>query len=243
MAAFRFINFLLILAALASSAGAAYIFFGRTELDQAEVRLQAYQSRIDEQIPSAKAGDVHSQFRLGRLYRYGIEGTKDLGQAYKWFKTAAAMGHSGAQYELGKMFARGTGVGQSYHRAVEWYGLAARAGRHRSAEFALGELYFFGRGVERDLVDAHRWLLKAADRNHPLAQFYLGEIYEKGWGVQADLIEAYKWYSLANKKAGEIKKLGNRRDPESVLSVIKSRMNSSQLTAAERALKRWKPAQ
>ena len=243
MAAFRFINLLMVIAALAFSAGAAYVFFGRTEIDEVEARLSAYEQRIESQIPLAEAGDVKAQYLLGRLLRFGEGRTHNLRQAVRWFNSAAAHGHSGAQYELGKMYARGEGVAQSYHRAVEWFGLAARVGRHRSAQFALGELYFLGRGVDVDYLDAHDWFQKAALRNHPIAQYYLGEMYEKGWGVKRNLIEAFKWYNLSVRRAREVRAHDENRDPEISLRNLKSRMNKSQLSAGEKAVKAWRPAQ
>jgi uncharacterized protein len=240
MAAFRFINLLMIVAALASSAFAAYIFFGRTEIDEVEQRLSAYESRIQTEIPKAKAGDAKAQYLLGRLYRYGEARNQNFRAAHKWFKTAAGRGHAGAQYELGKMYAKGVGVGQSYHRAVEWFNLAAKIGAHRSAQFSLGELHYFGRGVDVDYVDARNWFLKAAGNGHPIAQYYLGEIFEKGRGVSPDPITAYKWYTLALPKAREVKRNNPKRDPKAALTILKSRLNRSQLAAGEAAVKAWK---
>ncbi len=241
MTAYRFINLLMSIAALAASAFAAYVFFGRSELDQAELQRQNFDSKIAIQLPFAEGGDAQAQYRLGRLYRYGLPGEENLSQTQRWLKAAAGSGHSGAQYELGKMHAIGLGVGRSYYRAAEWYEIAARVGRHRSAEFALGELYFTGRGVNRDYVDAHRWLMKAGRRGHPLAQYYLGEIYEKGWGVNVDIVAAYRWYSLASRKAEEVTKGIARGDPKRALSKLKTRMNKSQLSAGEKLIKAWKP--
>ena len=243
MAVFRFVNVLMVIAALAASAGAAYVFFGRTEVDKVENRLNAYESRIEAAIPKATAGDVRAQYLLGRLYRLGEGRTRNLRMAFRWFSSAARQGHAGAQYELGKMYARGEGVGQSYHRAVEWFDLAARVGRHRSAEYAMGELYYHGRGVNVDYVDALHWFQKAAGRDHPMAQYYLGEMYEKGAGVTLDHIEAFKWYSLANRKAREVMASDAQLDPERLLTSLKARMNKSQVDAAEKAVGAWKPVQ
>ncbi len=243
MAVFRFINLLMVVAALAASAGAAYLFFGRTEVDKVENRLTAYEQRINAEIPKATAGDVKAQYLLGRLYRLGEGRTRNLRLAFKWFSSAAKLGHTGAQYELGTMYARGEGVGQSYYRAFEWFSLAARVGRHRSAQYAMGELYYYGRGVDVDYVDALNWFQKAAQRDHPLAQYYLGEIYESGVGVKPDLIEAYKWYSLASRKAREVRASDSKTDPEISLGNLKKQLNKSQLAAGERAFRVWKSAQ
>jgi len=242
MAAFRFINMLLVVAALALSAAAAYVFFGRTGIDEAEKRLSRYEMRIDAEIPLAQAGDINAQYKLGRLYRFGEGRTRNLKRAVKWLRGAAKGGHGGAQYELGQMYAKGQGVSQSYYRAVEWFSLAARVSNHRSAQFALGELYFLGRGVDRDFIDARKWLLMAAIRNHPLAQYYIGQLYEKGWGGETNYIEAFKWYTLASRKVAEIKSADAKYDPNGALANLRTRLNRSQLAAGQKAVEHWKAA-
>ncbi|HHO77080.1 MAG TPA: sel1 repeat family protein [Deltaproteobacteria bacterium] len=65
------------------------------------------------------------------------------------------------------------------------------------AQFKLANIYFEGRGVEQDDVEAAGWFLKAAQQDHVEAQFILGTLYEKGDGVGRDDAQAYQWFSNA----------------------------------------------
>lgn len=47
-----------------------------------------------EFLPAAQAGDVESQYMMGRLYSLGDGVPKDFVQAWVWFDSAASLGHS-----------------------------------------------------------------------------------------------------------------------------------------------------
>ena len=49
-------------------------------------------------------------------------------KAAEWFLKAAEQGLARAQYNLGVMYANGTGVEQSYEKAREWLQKAAKQG-------------------------------------------------------------------------------------------------------------------
>ncbi len=83
-----------------------------------------------------------------------------------------------------------------YAEALRWYGVAAQAD-NAAAQFAIGSLYFAGRGVPRDDAEAMRWYRKAADQGFAPAQSGLGYFYQSGLGVPQDLAEAVRWYRLA----------------------------------------------
>lgn len=65
------------------------------------------------------------------------------------------------------------------------------------AEFMLGVLYFYGRGVVRDDSLAAIWFYKAARKGNPSAQLAFGSLHIRGTGVQQDLVKAYLWLTLA----------------------------------------------
>lgn len=75
---------------------------------------------------------------------------------------------------------------------------AAQQG-NMTSQTRLGEMYFYGRGVPRDYVEAMKWLLKAAEQGHVEAYYILGCMYDEGKGVPQDRAEAVKWF----RKAGE----------------------------------------
>ena len=65
------------------------------------------------------------------------------------------------------------------------------------AQFALGDMYYNGEGVAKDLAAAARWYRKAADQGNDSAQFALGDMYYYGEGVANDLVAAARWYRKA----------------------------------------------
>jgi TPR repeat protein len=59
-----------------------------------------------------------------------------------------------------------------------------------SAEAAVGQMYFEGKGVKPDMKEAARWLEPAASKGMARAQFLLGKLYLSGEGVAADPVKA-----------------------------------------------------
>ena len=67
-----------------------------------------------------------------------------------------------------------------------------------AAQFYMGEMYRFGRGVKKDEVRSAVWYKKAANNGSSDAQYALGMMYANGIGLDPDYVEAYRWLSLAN---------------------------------------------
>ncbi len=65
------------------------------------------------------------------------------------------------------------------------------------AQFNLGEMYYYGRGIQQDYAEAAKWFQYAANRGHAKAQFNLGMMYYYGRDIQQDYAEAAKWFQLA----------------------------------------------
>lgn len=68
---------------------------------------------------------------------------------------------------------------------------------HATAQFNLGVMYDFGRGVTQDYAQAVQWYRLAAAQGHAAAQFNLGGMYLDGQGVAQDYVRAYMWFALA----------------------------------------------
>lgn len=71
-----------------------------------------------------------------------------------------------------------------------------------SAQYRLGELYWYGKGLEKDNEQAAAWYRRAAKQGDGQAQRMLAHFYSRGYGVPKDLAEAYKWRFLCNRAAG-----------------------------------------
>ena len=52
---------------------------------------------------------------------------------------------------------------KDYKEAVKWYRKAADQ-EDATAQFNLGAMYYYGRGVEQDFVEAHKWFVLSASR-------------------------------------------------------------------------------
>ena len=77
----------------------------------------------------------------------------------------------------------------------EWKPLADQG--HADAQYNLGLMYDYGRGVVEDDAEAVRWFRLAADQGHAYAQLSLGVMYADGRGVPEDDAEAVRWLRLA----------------------------------------------
>ena len=71
------------------------------------------------------------------------------------------------------------------------------AGQNKDAQFMLGVLHEGGYGVDKNLVEAASWYLKAAEAGLASAQYNLGIFYQYGQGVRKSAAEAFGWHSRA----------------------------------------------
>ena len=145
----------------------------------------------------------------------------DYATALKLFRALAERGDSGAQYAIGRMYAKGQGVPKDPAAAMKWFDQANEQSKalqayNRSefatarktfeplaekgqalAEYILGLMYANGQGVPESYTEALKWLQKAAEQGEAKAQFSVGVIYFKGLGMPANQAEALKWYRRA----------------------------------------------
>lgn len=62
---------------------------------------------------------------------------------------------------------------------------------------ALGNAYFYGNGIAKDLYSAFEWYFEAAEKGNNIAQFNLALCYDQGLGIELNRIEALRWYNKA----------------------------------------------
>ena len=117
----------------------------------------------------------------------------------------------------------------------EWRPLAEQG--DASAQFYLGTLYAFGRGVPQDYAAARQWYGRAAAQGLADAQTSIGMLYEEGLGVPQDNVRAYMWYSLAAEHStGASQKLAADRRDE-----VAGRMTPAQIAEAQQLAREWTP--
>ena len=62
------------------------------------------------------------------------------------------------------------------------------------AQYRLGNMYYYGYGVNKDYKKAVEWYQKSADQGYKLAQNDLGHMYDQGYGIDKDYKRAIEWY-------------------------------------------------
>ena len=100
-----------------------------------------------------------------------------------------------------------------------------------AAQFSVGAHYATGEDVSQDYTEAVRWFSMAAEQGHVVSQATLGAYYWAGRGVPQDLVKAYFWSVLAQTGGDEASKYR--------VAVLASRMNRSQITAAQQLANDW----
>jgi TPR repeat protein len=78
---------------------------------------------------------------------------------------------------------------------AQWLPLAERG--DPEAQYRVGRLYYYGRGVDQDFVQAGEWYLRAAEGGHARSQSNLGTMYEQGRGFPKNDENAARWYAEA----------------------------------------------
>ena len=113
----------------------------------------------------------------------------DFATALEQWQPLANQGDAGAQYSLGRLYAKGEGVPHDYGEAARWYGLAAEQG-HGGAQFNLADLYKYGKGVPQGYVRAYMWWSVAASSGFEEADLHRDIVSE--WMPPADIAEAQR---------------------------------------------------
>ena len=84
---------------------------------------------------------------------------------------------------------------------------SAQAG-DANAQYNLGVLYFDGKDVPQNYLEAAKWYSCAADQGDKQAQFNLGLMCYRGMGIPQNHVYAYELFSLAAEQGDERAKQG-----------------------------------
>ena len=101
-----------------------------------------------------------------------------------------------AQMALASCFDLGMHVKPDGKESIGLLTKAANQG-YVPAEYELGRIYLYGRGIPIDYAQALIWERKAAEKGDPRAQRDLAFMYERGFGVAVDRTKAAEWNQKA----------------------------------------------
>ena len=150
----------------------------------------------------ADGGDPAAQWWLGTAYARGWGAEKDEAQAVEWFRKAARQGYAPAQRKTGSADRTPEQWYEQYEKETDRdrrlvYLKKAAEQDHAEAQCQLGDCFYLGQGVEKDLAQAAHWYRKAAEQGHVGAQLSLADCYANGWGVPKDPGQAAWWRDKA----------------------------------------------
>jgi TPR repeat protein len=135
--------------------------------------LDAYWEReLKEQVATAlnaRSFDPVKAFGQGLAAYRGA--SLDKSEAVNLFAQAAAHGHPAAQYFLGMIYERGTGVSRDVGAALNWYRQSATNG-YAEAAVVLGNYYSDGLEVKQDSGEAFVWYSVATAQGHRVAEVF-----------------------------------------------------------------------
>lgn len=113
---------------------------------------------------------------------------------FQTIKERADQGFTGAQTNLGLIYAWGIGVDKDEREACKYFKLAADKG-DAIAQTHLGSKYFLGHGVDKDKKESFRYCKLAADQGNAMAQFQLAIVLDNPY--EGDMRETLKYLKLA----------------------------------------------
>lgn len=155
---------------------------------------------------AAEAGQDPAQYTLGKIYRDGIHGEKDIHKAMEYFKQAAEQDNSFAAYALAKLLLDADGEApENAVSALVWLRRSAEL-KNQFAQYRLGKLLLQGELAPKNVEEALRWLTASAEQGNQFAQYALGKFYLLGKEVPRDRDTASRWLSLAAAQGNEYAK-------------------------------------
>ena len=176
---------------------------------------QDYKQTVYWYSKAAEQDNPDAQYMLGLCYASGQGVTQNLTQAAYWLRKAAEQGNEDAikfLAENGNDFqpnqnsvstveeltnkANQLYKEEKYAEAFQYFLKAAEKNDAYSMAY-IGYMYYFGKGVTKDLTQSVSWYRKAANLGNAYGQFALGGFYEEGEGVTQDNAQAAYWYRKA----------------------------------------------
>jgi hypothetical protein len=141
----------------------------QVQVEGDSARIDLLNTKIDELLLRAQAGDAKAMTSLGYAYRSGDGMPLDYAQAMQWFQKAADAGSAGAMTALGELYFDGNGLPKNQQEAFKWFRMAAEM-NDPSGLYYLSEMYEKGNGVAKDHAKAIALLKKSAQLGYEPAK-------------------------------------------------------------------------
>ena len=145
---------------------------------------------------AAKAGHSVAQYRMGKMFYYGIIYREDEYEAQKWLSESVGNGNKYADALLGKLYVESDLFGEFRNEGFSHLFNAERNGSEFAA-YTLGKYYMDGKHVKKDIAKAIEHLEIASARGNMYADYRLAQIYL----FEADIFDMEKALEYLNRSA------------------------------------------
>ena len=152
--------------------------------------------------PNSKKLKPYVQYRIGKMFCYGLGTEQDYEKAFEWFERSAKQKNKFAQFSLANLYYYGSGVEKDLSQAFLWYQRASSQGQPYAA-YSIAQMYRYGEYVTKDNDTAQRYYKQALSgflkiENDDMANddlFYkLGQMFKLGLGTDSDVTKAIEYF-------------------------------------------------
>ena len=152
--------------------------------------------------PNSKKLKPYVQYRIGKMFCYGLGTEQDYEKAFEWFERSAKQKNKFAQFSLANLYYYGSGVEKDLSQAFLWYQRASSQGQPYAA-YSIAQMYRYGEYVTKDNDTAQRYYQQALSgflkiENNDMANddlFYkLGQMFKLGLGTNSDVTKAIEYF-------------------------------------------------
>lgn len=152
--------------------------------------------------PNSKKLKPYVQYRIGKMFCYGLGTEQNYQKAFEWFERSAKQKNKFAQFSLANLYYYGNGVEKDLSQAFLWYQRASSQGQPYAA-YSIAQMYRYGEYVTKDNDTAQRYYKQALSEflkieNDDMANddlFYkLGQMFKLGLGTDSDVTKAIEYF-------------------------------------------------
>ena len=155
---------------------------------------------VEKDLPDTIGITAKEYEYVGWQYQTGMNvGEMNQELAIKCYERAVKLGYDKAMLSLAKVYKK-AGDTEKYYK---WISEAAFAGELPEAFYALGELYFNGDFVSKDLSKAYKYFEIASANGAEGSKYYIGYYAETGLLGDTDIDKAILYYMGGAKEYDE----------------------------------------
>ena len=152
--------------------------------------------------PNSKKIKPYIQYRIGKMFCYGLGTEQNYEKAFEWFERSAKQKNKFAQFSLANLYYYGSGIEKDLSQAFLWYQRSSSQGQPYAAYY-IAQMYRYGEYVTKDNDTAQRYYQQALSgflkiESDDMADddlFYkLGQMFKLGLGTDSDVTKAIEYF-------------------------------------------------